>query len=532
MRYLLLSMFLVATTIMAVPGDVEYKLPTPGPCPTGLAFDGTYLWVADRKTDTLYAIDPVTGEINKVIPSPGYWPMGLAFDGKYLWNVDLDDRLVYKIEPNSGTIEDVIYCPCVYPQGLTYDGTYLWVSDSKTDMIYKLDTRDGTVLTSFVAPASASTGLTFDGKYLWVSDHGRDEIYMVTKDGEVLLIIASPFHYPYGMAFDGEHLWSVDYAADTIYRIRVADDEYYSVSDEKYAIVEYTQELRNYGPGMVRQLDFYLAIPENRVNQKLLGELEFNPYPTDFVTDRWGQRFAHYRFTNVKVAQSIKVSMKVRVKTCDVRYYILPDRVGSLSDIPREIKRKWLVDGSKYQIHNPIIQKAVKEAVGDERNPYWMMRKIFKYVIDHVDYELAGGWEPAPVVLQRGKGSCSEYSFVFIALCRAAGLPARYVGAVTRREEDSSWDRVFHRWTEVYIPPYGWIPVDPSGGDTPSPRGQANAIGHIRNCYLITTVGGGDSEYLGWSYNSTAKLKSYGKCEVELEKVAEWEPLKPTILGH
>ena len=84
MRYLLLSMFLVATTLVAVPGDVEYKLPTPGSCPTGLAFDGTYLWVADRKTDTLYAIDPVTGEVNKVIPSPGYWPMGLAFDGKYL----------------------------------------------------------------------------------------------------------------------------------------------------------------------------------------------------------------------------------------------------------------------------------------------------------------------------------------------------------------------------------------------------------------------------------------------------------------
>lgn len=39
-----------------------------------------------------------------------------------------------------------------------------------------------------------------------------------------------------------------------------------------------------------------------------------------------------------------------------------------------------------------------------------------------------------------------------IAMCGAAGLPARYVGALVVRGDDASLDYVFHRWVEVYLP--------------------------------------------------------------------------------
>ena len=53
-------------------------------------------------------------------------------------------------------------------------------------------------------------------------------------------------------------------------------------------------------------------------------------------------------------------------------------------------------------------------------------------------YERSGGWNTAPIVLERGNGSCSEYTFVFISMCRAAGVPARYVGSVVERGESAS----------------------------------------------------------------------------------------------
>jgi hypothetical protein len=256
-----------------------------------------------------------------------------------------------------------------------------------------------------------------------------------------------------------------------------------------------------------------------------LGEPEFDPEPFEFLTDRWDQRFAHYRFENLPPTKFVKPVMTVKARLREFRHYLFPERIATKKEIPGNLKERWLADGTKYCINSPVIKKAVEEAVGDEENCYWIARKIFNHVIAHLKYERTGGWERAPVVLERGTGSCSEYSFVFIAMCRAAGLPARYVGAVQQRGDEASWDRVFHRWAEVYLPPYGWISFDPAGGDRESPRSQAMAIGRTANRYLITTKSGGDSEYLGWTYNSETEWQFEGKCRTYFDHYADWAPL-------
>ena len=43
----------------------------------------------------------------------------------------------------------------------------------------------------------------------------------------------------------------------------------------------------------------------------------------------------------------------------------------------------------------------------------------------------------------------------------------------------------------------------------------------------MSFAGGGDSEYLGWSYNSFAKYKAKGYCNVEEDNLGFWEPLQP-----
>ena len=95
---------------------------------------------------------------------------------------------------------------------------------------------------------------------------------------------------------------------------------------------------------------------------------------------------------------------------------------------------------------------------------------------------------------------------------------------MTLRGDDASWDDVFHRWGEIYLPNYGWVPIDPSGGDQPTPQGQAAYIGNIDNRYLITTCSGGGSEYLDWSYNANEKWVSKGKCKIAVESFGEWTP--------
>ncbi|MDA8195443.1 MAG: transglutaminaseTgpA domain-containing protein [Thermaerobacter sp.] len=67
-------------------------------------------------------------------------------------------------------------------------------------------------------------------------------------------------------------------------------------------------------------------------------------------------------------------------------------------------------------------------------------------------------------------GYCDQFSTTFIVMMRTLGIPARWVvgygpgtyqpsrGGFLIRAIDA------HSWAQIYIPPYGWVPVDPTPG--------------------------------------------------------------------
>ncbi len=516
-----------ASSAWTATGDVINSFATPGSCPTGLTFDGKYLWMADRKTDSLYKIDSNTGRIKTARPAPGYQVEGLAVEGSYLWVLDIEEGAIFKLNPDTDIVEKTIYPPCDHPKGLAWDGKYLWVADYREDKLYQISTEDGTTIVEIPSPSGNPYGLAYDGDYLWVSDRIDNMIYMVNPDdGDVIIAFDSPSEFPRGLTYDGKFLWNVDYQSDSLYKIIIRDNDKFIRTDGKKQELEYTHQFRNYGPGEITSLDIYIAVPHDLPFQKLLDSIVFTPEPTEFVYDRWDQQIARFHFENLTAGASVSTAMRVKAELFKTRFFIFPDNAGALSEIPEDIKTSYLVDDSKYWIDDPFIREAAQKVVGDETNCYWIARRLFNYLIDQMHYELAGGWNVAPTVLKRGSGSCSEYSFVYIALCRAAGLPARYAGSVVIRGDDASTDDVFHRWVEVFLPNYGWIPVDPSGGDHEKPAAQARAFGYLNNRFLITTIGGGASEYLEWGYNSNEFWQSKGPCKIYSEHIGEWSPVK------
>ncbi|MDD5541517.1 MAG: transglutaminase domain-containing protein [Candidatus Marinimicrobia bacterium] len=519
------SILLLPVWLAAFTGEIVKTFDLPSTCPTGLTYDGENLWLADRKADQLYCLDKKTGKVVRQLPSPGYWPMGLAWDGTALWVADLHDGRIYQVDPKSGLILKAVDTPGGSPRDLAWDGKYLWCADDGSDEIIQFSPDDGTTIKSFKAPSTEVRGLTFDGQYLWASDRGKDEIYLIDPhSGCVLLITTAPGPYTKGLTYDGQALWAVDYQNDKLYQLKVRDDEKLIRKNERKAKVIFTHQTRNFGPGKIRNLDVYIALPQNRDSQALNGALQFTPKYAKIVTDRWDQPAAYFNAKNIDAGKVVNFEMSADVTAYEVQYFIYPEKVGKLESIPADIKNKYLENNEKYQFDHPVIQKALREALGDENNPYWIARKIYNYLIEKLYYERVGGWNTAPTVLARGNGSCSEYTFVYIAMCRAAGLPARYVGSVVVRGDDASLDDVFHRWVEVYLPNYGWIPVDPSGGDNESPRDQANYFGHLANRFLITTESGGDSELLGWYYNSNEFYTTDPQTKVYIETIGEWEP--------
>ncbi|WP_224962884.1 transglutaminase-like domain-containing protein [Geomonas subterranea] len=66
-------------------------------------------------------------------------------------------------------------------------------------------------------------------------------------------------------------------------------------------------------------------------------------------------------------------------------------------------------------------------------------------------------------LLKKPGGKCTDISSVYIALARAAGVPAREVFGLRlgkKAEEDiTTWQ---HCWVEFFLPGTGWVPVDPA----------------------------------------------------------------------
>ncbi len=514
----------------AVPGRVVRSHLLHLKTPTGLAWDGHVLWVADLETATLNAVDPASGAVVRTLPAPGYQPMGLAWDGHFLWVVDRADKTAYAVNPVTRLTVRALPLDTAAPEGIAWDGHTLWTVDARDGVVNRIDDSDGTTSKSFASPLAHGRrgdeiGMAFAGRKLYVADRLADTIYRVdTGEGAVLDSFPSPGPYPAGLAWDGTHLWNVDYETRTLYELDVTASGPYVRSHPRREKLVYREVWRNFGPGTVETLDINVAVPRTLPNQELAGPPVFTPRPTGFVTDRWGQKCAHFHFTDIKPGASVAATMSVEATLYKVRWYIDPDKVGPLDAIPADIRRLYTQDDSKLDITDPVITDAVKKAVGEEKNPYWIARKINRYIQDHMHYELVGGWNIAPTVLARGSGSCSEYTFVMLAMCHAAGLPARYDGSIVIRGDDASRDDVFHRWVEVYLPGYGWVPVDPSGGDSPVPATRAAYFGGLNNRFLITTQGAGGSKALGWDYDSYASWTALGPVKLMQLKAGDWVP--------
>ena len=81
--------------------------------------------------------------------------------------------------------------------------------------------------------------------------------------------------------------------------------------------------------------------------------------------------------------------------------------------------------------------------------------QCYDYVVETAHYRLVGeGLLGAKALLSNDEGECGDFAALFIALCRAKGIPAGSVvgyWAITGVEQT-------HVWAEFYIEGIGWIP--------------------------------------------------------------------------
>ena len=105
-----------------------------------------------------------------------------------------------------------------------------------------------------------------------------------------------------------------------------------------------------------------------------------------------------------------------------------------------------------------------KQVVGDATNPYEIAQRIYA-AVDDIPWAGAREYSTIPDIsaytLHAGHGDCGEQTLLLITLMRMNGIPARWQSGWTFT--DGKYDDI-HDWAEIYLVPYGWVPVDVTYG--------------------------------------------------------------------
>ncbi|MHA1409817.1 MAG: transglutaminase-like domain-containing protein [Candidatus Odinarchaeia archaeon] len=176
-----------------------------------------------------------------------------------------------------------------------------------------------------------------------------------------------------------------------------------------------------------------------------------------------------YYTTNIPVGGSFNITVVYSVVSIDTKWMVNPALVGEYD-----------TSSSLYINHTqpePFIQSNDSEIVAlassitaGITNPYLKAKAIYDWVSSNIAYSLQSEEKGALWALENRVGDCSEFSDLFIALSRAAGIPSRKVtgwafsnligNPLLGTYEYENYPG--HAWAEIYLENYGWISVDPT----------------------------------------------------------------------
>ena len=166
-----------------------------------------------------------------------------------------------------------------------------------------------------------------------------------------------------------------------------------------------------------------------------------------------------------------------------------PDKVEPY-DTNGTLYREFTAERPPHIVFTPEVKRLASEIVGDETNPLVCARRIFRWVDGNIPWcsEMEYGTIPniPAKALAARKGDCGVQGLLFITLCRAAGIPARW---------QSGWETLpnrwnMHDWSEFYVEPWGWLPADASYGlqQHSDPRVREFFCGHMDPYRLIVNL--------------------------------------------
>lgn len=209
--------------------------------------------------------------------------------------------------------------------------------------------------------------------------------------------------------------------------------------------------------------------PDTEYQQVQINNI--SPSPDNVVIDQDGNYIAYFKVDR-------KSSLDVEVNGLSKLF--INSRFSTPVALSKNSQSLYTSPQRYWEKDNPLIEAKLSEIFkqGEPSSNFEKAKLINQYVVDTLkyddnklsnnDFSRLGG---LTVLNNPDNALCSEFTDLFIALARAAGVPARELdGYAYTSNKDlrplSLNGTVLHAWPEYFDPKLGWVMIDPTWQNT------------------------------------------------------------------
>ncbi len=227
--------------------------------------------------------------------------------------------------------------------------------------------------------------------------------------------------------------------------------------------------IKNNSPVTLENIICLVQVPQTYQPFQIIKNIRSNYSKKDDIYSDDYNIIAMFDLGDLEQGDSAEAFIDCDVTLCEYDYQEIEiEKFSSYnrgdSDLSLYTKAEYYIDSD-----SSLIESVAREVIGEETSPILIAEILYKYVVDKMVYdeekleERVRAYRYASDIIRSGEGICTDYAILYIALCRAAGIPAKFVQGIPVLgilEEESGSIQYGHAWAEIKLPGYGWVPID------------------------------------------------------------------------